>query len=104
MFTRDVLPHMKSRISASETDRDELEQPGFWNTLVQGINTAVDNSINTMDALVLRPTMAGTRSAARAGSSAVRFTSSTGRRTYNGIGRVFRTFGQRIRYTKGRKP
>ncbi|MDD2235965.1 MAG: YcjF family protein [Kiritimatiellae bacterium] len=98
IFSRDVLPHLKTRIALS-AGTEEKDDPGFWNTLIQGIAVSVDNTINTMDALVIQPTFAGTRSATRAGSAAIRVTRSAGTSTYRGLSRVLRTFGQRVKYT-----
>lgn len=98
IFSCDILPHLKTRISLSSPARD-TEDPGFWNTLVQGIAVSVDNTISTMDALLLQPAMAGTRSASRAGSVAIRATRTAGSTTYRGMARILRTFAQRIKYT-----
>lgn len=98
IFSRDVLPSLKPRISLAATP-NESQDPGFWNTLLQGIATAVDNTIDTADALVLQPTVAGARSATRAGTTAMRATRSAGSTTYRGLSRVLRTFGQRVKYT-----
>jgi len=101
MFTRDILPQLKTRISLS-CGTEQTEEPGFWNTLTQGINTAFDNSISTMDALIIKPAIAGTRSATRMGSTAVRHTSHRRKHSSSssrGISKILTTFSQRVKYS-----
>lgn len=101
IFTQDVFPHLKTRISLSAAMPTNTDDPGFWNTLLQGIATSVDNTISTMDALLVQPAVAGTRSATRAGTAAIRVTRTAGTQTYRGVTRILRTFAQRVKYTSG---
>jgi hypothetical protein len=108
LFTKDVLPAMRGRIR-STTAPEQIQEPGFWDQINRGIAASFDTTAKTVDTLLVKPTMFGTRTVAgagnfvtrnmaRAGNSAARATRHSGRQTYHGTLRVLRTFGQRIRY------
>lgn len=44
IFTRDVLPDIKSRLM-SEAPPEQVQQPGFWTNVQQGINKAFDATL-----------------------------------------------------------
>jgi hypothetical protein len=108
LFTKDLLPQLKGVIRAG-TQPGVADQPGFWDSIARGVGAAVDLTARVADTLVLQPVVAvgtgvvqaGTylgRGAIQAGQTAVRATRRHVKRAGGGVGRVFRTFGQRLYY------
>ncbi|MBP7829511.1 MAG: DUF697 domain-containing protein [Kiritimatiellae bacterium] len=108
LFTKDLLPQLKGLIR-SGAQPGAADQPGFWDAIARGINSAVDLTARVADTIVVQPVVAVgtgvvqagsylTRGAVQAGQTAVRATRRRVRRTSSGVGRVVRTFGQRLYY------
>jgi hypothetical protein len=109
LFTKDLLGELKGRIR-SEVPPGTADQPGFWDTIARGVNSAVDATARALDSLVVRPAVAGAQGIASAGgyvtrgvvqatSSVARHSARHTRRATHGILRVARLVGQRIKYT-----
>lgn len=109
MFTRDLLPELKTRIAAT-VPPEKAGEPGFWESLAAGIGAAMDTTARTLDAFILKPAVAGVqgvaaagttiaRSVGRATTSAARASARGGRAARRGALRVLQTFGQRIKYS-----
>lgn len=109
LFTRELLPELKSRIAAT-VPPERAGEPGFWETISAGIGAAVDATARTLDAFILKPAVAGVQGVAAAGTSlargVTRATTSAGRASARGgraasqgAFRVLKTFGQRVKYT-----
>ncbi len=109
LFTKDLLGELKGRIR-SEAPPGVTDEPGFWETLNHGISTAVDATAKALDSIVLKPAVAGAQGIASAGtfvtrgvvhatSSVARHSVRHTRRATHGVRRVFRTIGQRLKYT-----
>ena len=105
IFTKDLLPDLKGRIQAS-APQEAAGKPGFWDSIVQGVASAVDATARALGTLIVRPAVAGVQGVAavssmigrgvmRAGNSVRR--SST--RPLRGMARVAHVFGQRLKYT-----
>ncbi|MBU1694247.1 MAG: YcjF family protein, partial [Verrucomicrobia bacterium] len=108
LFTKDLLPQLKGLIRAG-AQPGTADQPGFWDAIARGVGSAVDLTARVADTLVLQPVVAVgtgvvqagtylTRGAVQAGQTAVRATRRRVKRAGGGVGRVFRTFGQRLYY------
>lgn len=109
MFTKDLLPDLKTRICAAAPP-EESDAPGFWDKVTRGVAAAVDATARTLDFIVIKPVEASvqgvatagafvTRSVADAGSSIARGARHAGRSSRHRLSRVLGTFGQRIKYT-----
>jgi uncharacterized membrane protein YcjF (UPF0283 family) len=109
IFTRDVLPDLKGRIR-TEVPVERAEQPGFWDTISNGITSAVDSTAGALGTLVVKPAVAGTKGMMQAGAAVSRTmarrenTSSENqghrrrRKRRRSRSRPFGTLGQRIKY------
>ena len=108
LFTKDLLPQLKGLIRAG-AQPGVSDQPGFWDAIARGVGAAVDLTARVADTLVLQPVVAMgtgvvqagtylTRGAVQAGQTAARVTRRRVRRAGTGVGRMFRTFGQRLYY------
>lgn len=69
IFTKDVLPNMKTKIRVSVPE-EVTDRPGFWDSVGNGINAAVDTTIQATDTLLVKPV-------AKTGSALGRGVSST---------------------------
>jgi len=109
MFTRDLLPDLKTRICAA-APAAESDAPGFWDKVTRGVAAAVDMTARTLDFIVIKPVEASVqgvatagafvgRSVADAGSTIARGARHAGRSSRRHASRVFQTFAQRIKYT-----
>ena len=109
LFTRDLAGELRGRIRAMAPP-EAAEAPGFWESVLRGIGSAVDMTARMLDTVVIKPAAAGaqtvasagagiTRGVMRAGSSVARVSAHHGRAASRGVFRVIRTFGQRLRYT-----
>lgn len=123
LFTRDILPELKSRIFAY-TPRGARDQPGFWDSVTRGIASSVDTVAHTTDRILLKPAIAGTQAAVRASHRAMRSTNlsqdpaesvepilerhvrrSRPKRHGNPVGRISRSIGNWFRYgLRGPRP
>lgn len=130
IFTKDVLPDIKNRI-ISEAPQEKTAEPGFWDNLQKGINSAFDATIKTVGTIMPAPMwraedtndypddtneMAGASLTPRPAPSRPdpgttadldtdhrRHGHSGNRRSRprKGVARVLHTFGQRVKYTLG---
>jgi uncharacterized membrane protein YcjF (UPF0283 family) len=109
LLTKDLVADFKGRVRSS-VPPETTESPGFWDTVMSGIATAVEMTARVVDSLLVQPAVAGAqgianvgsqvrRTMVRAGSSAVRATTRHGRAASHGVARVARTFAQRLWYS-----
>ncbi len=105
LFTHDLLPELKSRIRA-DVPEEIIKEPGFWDSIERGINSAVDLTGKAWDSFVRKPVVASAQGVAMAGGALVRGGSSVARASarhtrtaYHGFSRAIGTFAERIRYT-----
>lgn len=105
MFTRDLLPELKNRIRA-DVPAEKAEEPGFWDAIERGINSAVDLTAKGWDSFVVKPAVAGVqgvgaiaRGVVRGGSTVVRASARGSRTAAHGAGRLVRTVFDRVKYT-----
>ncbi len=111
IFTKDVLPDIRNRI-LTEAPPEQVRQPGFWDSVQSGIGKAFDSTSNALNTILLKPATAGVQTILNPVPRRVereplnyehRHTGNHGRHrrknSSRGIGRVLRTFGQRLRYT-----
>ena len=68
IFTQDVLPNLMGRIR-SENPTVKEDESGFWNTLTGGLSTALEVTSATMDTLLIKPAVAGTKGVVQAGKA-----------------------------------
>lgn len=98
LFSKDLLPQLKGLIRSSAPP-GVVEQPGFWNSLVKGIHSAVDATIHVAQTLVVEPVVAVGSVGLAVAQDAARATHRRVRRTSSSVGRTLRTFAQRIFYS-----
>jgi len=109
LFTKDMLPELKPKIR-SELPEEKAEDPGVWDAIARGTASAMDLTVRAWDSFVRKPAVAGAQGVAtagtrlargvvRGGSSVARVSARGGQSVFRGITRVFKTFGQRIKYT-----
>lgn len=126
IFTKDVLPDIKGRIIA-EAPAEKAQQPGFWEQVNRGIGNALDSTMKAAGDWVVKPAVAGAQGILYGGPSdtlspsdppAAARSAPPGsppsphnhthrrrrhrrrrRKKNGGMFRVFRTFGQRLKYT-----
>ncbi len=121
IFTKDVLPDIKGRIMA-EAPAEKAQQPGFWEQVNRGIGTALDSTMKATGDWIVKPAVAGAqgmmfgvqrdapppaespstgspRPPDHASGSRHRRRRRRHRKRNGGMFRIFRTFGQRLKYT-----
>jgi len=54
IFTKDVLPSLKTKIKIS-APKEISDQPGFWDSIGDGVNKAIDTTVDTTDFLIVKP-------------------------------------------------
>ncbi|MBU0676804.1 MAG: YcjF family protein [Verrucomicrobia bacterium] len=110
IFTHDVLPDLRNRIKSEPAVAEAAVKPNFWESVSNGVTSALDATARTFDDFVVQPTVAGTvgvvragaavtRGAARAGEAVARPGKKRRRKHRRGILRVAHTAGQRLKYT-----
>lgn len=72
MFTKDVLPQLRSRIRFSAPAAQNQSEDSWWNSIVDGLNRAVDATAAAFQTVVVRPVTT-------AGSAVIDATAKTGR-------------------------
>lgn len=104
LFTKDLMPELKGPIRSSVSP-DEANQPGFWDTITRGVASAIDMTAKTVGFFVIKPATAGVQTVAAGVQNVANASSNTVWRRHRhhrpaqgGLGRVLKTFGQRIKY------
>jgi hypothetical protein len=79
MFTKDVLPHLRSRIRFSAPEAERQGEDSWWNAVVDGLSRAVDATAAAFQTVVVRPAGAAVQGVAQMGGAMAEATSRTSR-------------------------
>ncbi|MEM7391435.1 MAG: hypothetical protein AAF492_03725, partial [Verrucomicrobiota bacterium] len=63
IFIKDVFPDLKLKIRTVSPDK--ADDPGFWDSVVNGVSSAIDSTSKLVETLVIKPAVSSVQTVAR---------------------------------------